>query len=145
MSGMSKKEERWRMEGFAWAVELANKAHDKGEDPWAVLNTELKLRNRAGVFIFRKMRDAFLEDVTYKMIAVGTMKAVALMCLWEEFGFGMKRIQRFNDCYTRYVNSLYAGKTEWAAVFEQIEAMGMTVDLKEDIRDALEASTSGSK
>lgn len=131
------------MEGFAWAVELANKAKEKGEDPWMVLNTELKMRQRTGVFIFRKMRDALVEDATYKMVAVATMKAVALICLWEEFDFGPKRMQRFQECYTRYVNSLFEGKTQWSAVFELLESKGMTVDLQEDIRDALEAASSG--
>ena len=140
---MNKKEYQWRMEGFAWAVELANEAKKKGEDPWAVLNTELKMRQRTGVFIFRKLRDALVEDATYKMVAVATMKAVALICLWEEFDFGPKRMQRFQECYTRYVNSLFEGKTQWSAVFELLESKGMTVDLAEDIRDALEAASNG--
>lgn len=145
MAGLSKKEQQWRMEGFAWAVEMANKAKDKGEDPLAVLNKELALRNRTGVFIFKNMRDLFVEDTTYKVVLSGTMKAVALMCLWEVFDFGLTRMERFEECYHRYVNSIFNGTTEWAAVFELLESKGIQIDLSDEIRQALEASTDGTK
>lgn len=135
---MNKKEYQWRMEGFAWAVEMANKAKDRGEDPLVVLNTELNMRQRTGVFIFKRFKDAIAENETVKLVMVGALRAVAMISVWETFGFGPKRIERYSETYNRYIESLFAGKTEWTAVFELIESLGFTIDLSDDIKEALE-------
>lgn len=88
---MTKKEERWRMEGASYALRVAREKGVKG------LEEELKRRNAVNLPIAvpeRAARECY-DDLAKKVM--NTMKTIALWVLYDKYGWKKKRLPEFES------------------------------------------------
>lgn len=99
------------------------------------LEDELKFRKRIKLdtLLTKKELDDACEK--YKNNAVNSCAALAMVTLWDAFGFGGKRrLPKFLDEYCRNVDAFFEGTLTWEMVLETLDKKcGIKIDLSEDL------------
>ena len=123
-----------RQQGMLFAHKIMKQAQDKGEDPVAALEHELKFRKRLGLDVLiteKELSDAYDK---YRLDAVHISMAVAMIVLWDDFGFGGKiRLPKFiSECKT-YMDAIAEGSIVWDDIVQTLdEQCGMKINITED-------------
>ena len=122
-----------RNEGLVLALNIATKAQEAGKDPVKALSDEIRWRNRYGIRI-NVLRSEFQKEIdTFKLTVIKTMLAASMISLWEDFGFGKKRLVKFAETYMRYAVALSKGSIEWADITDLLkEKMNITINFDDD-------------
>ena len=114
------REEAARREGMAYALKIVKDAAAAGGDPVKALEDECEYRNThiTSLAISRKQEKEYVDEVSGRAVMVIT--SAACQTLYEVFGFGKIRIERFRDRIME--------------IYDEINDGAYTVN---DIRDAL--------
>ena len=122
-----------RNEGMVLALEVAQKGKDAGKDPLVALADEVRWRNRHGIRINVSRQEFSKEVDSFKLRVIKTMLATSMISLWEDFGFGKKRLVKFAETYMRYATALANESIEWADITDLLkEKMDITIDFSDD-------------
>ena len=91
------REESARREGMAYMLKIVKDAAAAGEDPVKTLEEECAYRNAhiTPIAISRKQEKEYVDEVSSRAVMVIT--AAACQTLYEVYGFGKIRIERFRD------------------------------------------------
>lgn len=125
-----------RSQGMLFAHKIVKAAQDAGKDPVAALEHELRFRKRLSLDVLvteKELEDAYNK---YRLDAVHIAMAVAMIVLWDVFGFGGKRrLPRFmKECNT-YMAAIAEGSLVWDDITTTLaEKCGMIIDITEDFR-----------
>ena len=126
-----------RRQGFIAAYKIVKEAAADGKDPVATLKAELDYRNITKIMIPVTKKDLEVAGERYRINAVNSCKALAMVTLWSAFGFGgRKRLPKFDDEFTRNTDAFFEGYLTWEDV---IETLDKKCDMKIELSDDLEA------
>lgn len=102
-------------QGMLRAYQLAK------SDGIEALEKELRFRNVTKINgpMLAKELDGNLDEI--KNYVLHTVSAMAIGVLYSEFGFGKKRIERFNDAFVEATKGLEEGIVTWADICLNIQ------------------------
>ena len=138
---MSKQDDmfKWRMEGLAIAYKTVVEAEGEGSPAAYALRKEIRFRKSSGVNLVNTRTELAKGTEQIKEFTIQTVTAMALVVMWETFGFGYKRLQRIRESMERYGEALVKDEIDWTDILESLEATtGIKLSLPEILlrRDA---------
>ena len=124
-----------RSQGLLTAYRIAKQAAEEGKDPVATLEAELKYRRITKINIPVTKKELETAGERYRINAVQSCKALAMVTLWSAFGFGgRKRLPKFDDEFTRNTDAFFEGYLTWQDVLDTLETeCGYKMELSERI------------
>ena len=124
-----------RRQGFIAAYKIVKEAAAEGRDPVATLKAELDYRKITKIMIPVTKKDLEVAGERYRINAVQSCKALAMVTLWSAFGFGgRKRLPKFDDEFTRNTDAFFEGYLTWQDVLDTLETeCGYKMELSEDL------------
>ena len=124
-----------RRQGFLTAYKVVKQAAEEGKDPVAVLKAELDYRKITKIMIPVTKKDLEVAGERYRINAVNSCKALAMVTLWSAFGFGgKKRLPKFADEFERNTDAFFEGYLTWQDVLDTLETeCGYKMELSEDL------------
>ena len=124
-----------RRQGFIAAYKIVKEAEDEGKNPVATLKAELDYRKITKIMIPVTKKDLEVAGERYRINAVNSCKALAMVTLWSAFGFGgRKRLPKFADEFERNTNAFFEGYLTWQDVLDTLETeCGYKMELSEDL------------
>lgn len=119
------KEEAARREGMSYALRIAK---EQGID---ALEEDLKMRNAIGlpINVPKKALDECTDKI--KMCLIDTMKLLVAITLHDQFGYGKKRLQEFNERFNFKAECIDEGYCTWE---DNIKALREECNMKYKIR-----------
>ena len=122
-----------RNQGLAFALKITAEAQQAGKDPVEALRTEMRARRLMGLQILATQKELDKASETIKATTIKTMLAASMISLWERFGFGKVRQERFMNQFMTYVGALNNGSISWFDITDTLyEKTGITIDLTDD-------------
>ena len=124
-----------RSQGLLTAYRIAKQAAEEGKDPVATLEAELKYRRITKINIPVTKKELEVAGERYRINAVNSCKALAMVTLWSAFGFGgKKRLPKFADEFERNTDAFFEGYLTWQDVLDTLETeCGYKMELSEDL------------
>lgn len=124
------KEEEARRSGMAYALKIAK---EKGVEE---LEKELRFRNitKAPLMVPKSEVDRFCAEV--KNNCVTTFKVMTMLVLHDEFGFGQKRLEQFQERFmlkTECITEDYATWQDYQDILN--EECRMKIDMPEEFKN----------
>lgn len=124
------KEEEARRSGMAYALKIAK---EKGIEE---LEKELRFRNitKAPLMVPKSEVDRFCAEV--KNNCVTTFKVMTMLVLHDEFGFGQKRLEQFQERFmlkTECITEDYATWQDYQDILN--EECRMKIDMPEEFKN----------
>lgn len=112
---MTSKEERWRREGMAWALKIAE---ERGIDG---LKADMKKRGVSftPIGITKKAEDDFVRQVKENCIL--SFSAIMAMVLRDKYGFGSKRMSEYAVYFYEMCDSIYGEWLTYDDIFQVIK------------------------
>ena len=122
-----------RNQGLAFALKITAEAQQAGKDPVEALRVEMRARRLMGLQILATQKELDKASDTIKATTIKTMLAASMISLWERFGFGKVRQERFMNQFMTYVGALNNGSISWFDITDTLyEKTGITIDLTDD-------------
>lgn len=112
---------RARADGLDMALRIVKAAQKDGKDPAEAIAKELRFRGYSGVAGNLTEAEYSHDTLKIKMYTIMTLKAVALISAWEEFGFGKSRLDRLDAQMEIYAQALVREEITWTDVLEMLE------------------------
>ena len=112
---------RARADGLDMALRIVRAAQKEGKDPAEAIAKELRFRGYSGVAGNLTEAEYSHDTLKIKMYTIMTLKAVALISAWEEFGFGKSRLDRLDAQMEIYAQALVREEITWTDVLEMLE------------------------
>ena len=112
---------RARADGLDMALRNVRAAQKEGKDPAEAIAKELRFRGYSGVAGNLTEAEYSHDTLKIKMYTIMTLKAVALISAWEEFGFGKSRLDRLDAQMEIYAQALVREEITWTDVLEMLE------------------------
>lgn len=112
---------RARADGLDMALRIVKKAQADGTDPVAAIEKELRFRGYSGVAGNLTEAEYSHDTRQIKMYTIMTLKAVALISAWEQFGFGKSRLDRLDEQMEIYAQALVREEITWTDILEMLE------------------------
>lgn len=126
-------QQKYRLEGMVFARNIMREAKLRGEDPVAALEEEVKFREKTPVSILATKRELAKASEPIKELTIKTMLAASIIVLWEQFGFGRRRAERFMSAFYTYVRALGELSVTWCDITDTVRDMtGIEIDLSDE-------------
>lgn len=123
---------KYRLERMDLALTVIRKAAAAGGDPVAALDREIKFRSRAKISALATEKELAKASETIKELTIKTMLAASIIVLWEQFGFGKTRAERFMNAFYTYVRALGELSVTWYDITDTVRDMtGIEIDLSD--------------
>lgn len=134
---MSRKDAEYEgfLRGLATAQRAALEAEKDGERVSDTLKKMIKMRRSTGVTLPITPREMAAATETMKANTIHTVLAMTLLILYEQNGWGAKRLNRFIDEFNTHTQALMEGSIDWNDVVECLEsAAKVSLNFPEDMR-----------
>jgi hypothetical protein len=112
---------RARADGLDMALRIVRAAQKEGKDPAEAIAKELRFRGYSGVAGNLTEAEYSHDTRQIKLYTIMTLKAVALISAWEEFGFEKSRLDRLDAQMEIYAQALVKEEITWTDVLEMLE------------------------
>ena len=125
-------QQKYRLEGMVFARKIMWEAKARGEDPVTALENEIKFRARTRVVVMATEKELMQASEPIKELTIKTMLAASIIVLWEQFGFGKTRAERFLNAFHTYVRALGEKSVTWFDITDTVRDMtGIEIDLSD--------------
>lgn len=136
---MSKKDAEFEgfLRGLGTAVRIAREveADPNGGTVAATIEKTIRMRRSTGVTLPITPREMAAATETMKANTIHTVLAMTLLILYEQNGWGAKRLNRFIDEFNTHTQALMEGSIDWNDVVECLEsAAKVSLNFPEDMR-----------
>lgn len=133
---MSKKDVEF--EGFLRGLETARRtaleAEEDGERVSDVLEKMIRMRRTTGVTLGLTPKQLNAATLTMKTYCYNSIQAMAMLILYEQLGFGPKRLLRFQKEFNLHIDALMEGSIDWHDIVACLEAeTGVKLEFPEDL------------
>lgn len=112
---------RARADGLDMALRIVRDAQKAGKDPAEAIEKELRFRGYSGVAGNLTEAEYNHDTLRIKAYTIMTIKAVAMISVWEAFGFGKSRLDRLDQQMEIYAKALLKEEITWTDVLEMLE------------------------
>lgn len=110
------------MQGLEMAYRIACREDGENSRTAHALAKEMRFRRRCGVAPVRTMKELSKDSDGIKRITIQTVLAMSMLILWEQFGFGHKRLLRFKEEFDTHADALVLNQIDWLDVLEGLNA-----------------------
>lgn len=111
-----------REQGIRTAMRVIDQECGRDNPAYRALEKELRFRRKSGVQSTMTMREVERAAETIKEYSVQSTLAMSMVILWDMFGFGKKRLQRFRDEFDIHAFALIKGEISWIDIFDSLQA-----------------------
>ena len=129
---------RWRDEGLALAIRIAEREEKEGGNVLQALRKELRFRRASGVNSNMTYKELEKASGTIKEFTIQTVLAMCMIVLWEQYGFGQKRLTRFMQEFLVHSLALAGGEIDWIDILDCLHAeTGIELQMNDELKRLL--------
>lgn len=129
------KEGEARLQGLALAYKVVCDEEGKDSKAAIALEREIKFRRRSGVKVLYTRKEIAKASEEIKQLTIHTVLAMVMLILWEQFGFGWKRLKRLKDEFDLHADALVKDEITWDDVLDSLkECTGIEVVLPDEVK-----------
>lgn len=129
------KEFEWRMQGMDMAYRIACQEEGENSKTAQAIKREIRFRTRSGVNVLATRKDLAKATEAIKQVTIQTVIAMSMLIMWEQYGFGQKRLKRFKDEFDLHADALVKDEITWDDVLDALKACtGVELVLPDEVK-----------
>ena len=129
------RENEARLQGLGLAYRIACETEGKDSPTAIAIEREVKFRKRTGVKVMYTRKELAKASGAIKQLTIQTVVAMAMLIMWEQFGFGKTRLKRFKDEFDLHADALVKDEITWDDVLDALRACtGIDLVLPDEVR-----------